>query len=251
MYNDYHLGQTSIILVPKVRRTDTSQGLTGLTFASSGLRIAARADNEATTTAYTAAGGTIETVTTLGTYAAPTATKCRFREVDATNHPGDYELHLADARFAVAGAKSLRITLLGAANMAECDMLVPLRAVDPYDPVDFGLSALDTNVGSRMATYAQPTGFLTATFPASFLAAGAAMTLTAGERDAIAAAYLDLVNGIEPGETPRQWARKVRAVLMGLSSASGAFKRKDGTTTSVTVTPDGSGGRSASNDGTN
>jgi len=66
----------------------TGAGLTGLTSASAGLIISTLADNEATATAYTVTGSTIEGITTLGTYAAPTATKCRFREVDATNHPG-------------------------------------------------------------------------------------------------------------------------------------------------------------------
>jgi hypothetical protein len=65
----------------------TGAGLTGLSSASSGLIIAAIADVEATTTTYTVAGSNVETITTLGTYAAPTSGKCRFKEVDSTNHP--------------------------------------------------------------------------------------------------------------------------------------------------------------------
>jgi len=66
--------------------TSTTGGAkTGLTFSSSGLIISTIADNESTATAYTQAGSTTETITTLGTFAAPTATKCRFKEVDATN----------------------------------------------------------------------------------------------------------------------------------------------------------------------
>ena len=78
------------------------------------------ADTEATTTRYRASSGEIETITTLGTFAAPTSGKCRFREVDATNHPGLYELQLADARFAVAGAKLLIVTISGAAAQRRC-----------------------------------------------------------------------------------------------------------------------------------
>lgn len=103
-------------------------GLTGLTSASSGLIIATIADNEATATAYTVAGSTIESITTLGTFAAPTATKCRFKEVDATNHKGLYELQIADARFAVSGAKALIISLLGATNAAQVDLELDLQA---------------------------------------------------------------------------------------------------------------------------
>lgn len=144
MLVDYKLGQGSIILRVKLRNSSvtTGAGLTGLTNSSSGLIISTIADNEASATVYTQAGSTIETITTIGTYAAPTATKCRFKEVDSTNHKGVYELHIADARFAVANAKSLAISISGATNLAECDLLIPLRSVDPYDGVRAGLSAL-------------------------------------------------------------------------------------------------------------
>src|SRR5512137_2391482 len=81
-------------------------GLTGLTFNSAGLIISTIADNESAAVPYTQAGGNIEDIAVLGTYTAPTASKCRFKEVDSTNHPGVYEIQIADARFAVANAKS-------------------------------------------------------------------------------------------------------------------------------------------------
>jgi len=123
-------GSTSVILRVKIldATSTVGAGLTGLTSASSGLRISTIASNEATATVYTVAGSTIETITTLGTYAAPTATKCRFKEVDATNHKGVYEIQLADARFAVAGAKSLIVSVLGATNAAEVDLEIDLQA---------------------------------------------------------------------------------------------------------------------------
>jgi len=144
MLISYKRGQGSIVLRVKILNSSvsTGAGLTGLTSASSGLRIGTIADNEATTTAYTVAGSTIETITTLGTYAAPTATKCRFKEVDATSHPGVYEIHLADARFAVSSAKSLIVSISGATNCAETDVCIPLRDLDPYDAVRAGLTAL-------------------------------------------------------------------------------------------------------------
>lgn len=134
----------SVILRVKIldSSVSTGAGKTGLTSASSGLIISTIADNEATATAYTAAGSTIEGITTLGTYAAPTATKCRFKEVDSTNHPGVYEIQLADARFAVASAKSLLVTITGATDAADCDVLVPLTQIDPYDGTRGGLTAL-------------------------------------------------------------------------------------------------------------
>jgi hypothetical protein len=109
----------------------TGAGLTGLSSASSGLIIAAIADVEATTTTYTVAGSNVETITTLGTYAAPTSGKCRFNEVDSTNHSGVYEIHLAVARYGVSSSRSLLVSLSGATNMAETDFVIQLAALDP------------------------------------------------------------------------------------------------------------------------
>jgi hypothetical protein len=143
---DFQLSQTSIVLRLKLRQDTTGaapgKGMTGLTSASVGLIIAAAADNEATTTAYTSAGSTIESITTLGTFATPTATKCRFKEYDATNHKGVYEVQLDNTRYAVASSKSLLISISGVSGMADCDVVIPLRSVNPYDGVYGGMSAL-------------------------------------------------------------------------------------------------------------
>ena len=144
MLLSYTRGQGSVILRVKLRNSSvsTGAGLTGLDNTSTGLIISTIADNEATATVYTVAAGNVETITTLGTYAAPTAGKCRFREVDATNHPGVYEFQFADARLAVSNAKSLLVSAHGATNLAQCDGLVPLTDLDPYDTVRAGLTAL-------------------------------------------------------------------------------------------------------------
>lgn len=128
-------GATSIVARVKILTQASAypSGLTGLTFSSAGLIISTIADNEATPTVYTAAGSTIETVTTLGTYAAPTATKCRFKEVDATNHPGVYEIQLANARYAVSSAKYLLVSIAGTTtNLIQSDAIVTLPVFDPY-----------------------------------------------------------------------------------------------------------------------
>lgn len=135
-------GATSNVERVKLRRLSTGQGYTGLTFSTAGLVISTICDVEATATAYTAAGATTETVTTLGTYAAPTATKCRFREVDATNHPGLYEVQLANARYAVSTAKKLVLSLSGVTDLDEADYEIELWAVNPHDTVRLGLTAL-------------------------------------------------------------------------------------------------------------
>ena len=128
-----------------LRDSTTGQGLTGLTFSSSGLIISTINDNEATPTAYTAAGATIETVTTLGTFAAPTATKVRFREVDATNHPGLYEVQIADARFAIASAKILRVAFAGATSLLSRGVAVQ------FDPVPSDVTSIGADVVNASA----------------------------------------------------------------------------------------------------
>lgn len=137
-------GISGLVLRIKLQNSSvsTGAGLTGLTSASSGLIISTIVDNEATPTVYTVAGSTVESISTLGTFAAPTATKCRFKEVDSTNHKGVYEIQIADARFAVSSARSLLISLSGATNLAECDATIQLDAIDRQDAVRGGMSAL-------------------------------------------------------------------------------------------------------------
>ena len=119
---NYGVSPISVVLRVKLLNSSvtTGAGLAGLTYSSSGLIISTIKIAEATPTVYTAAGSTIETITTLGTYAAPTATKCRFKEIDATNHPGLYEIQFADARFATTD--SLIVSISGATNLAQCDI---------------------------------------------------------------------------------------------------------------------------------
>lgn len=143
MLISYARGQTSVILRVKLRSTTAPYaGATGLSSSSSGLRIAVIADNEATTTAYTSAASNVETVTTLGVYSAPTSGKCRFRELDATNHPGVYEIQLADARLNVSNSRSLMVSITGLSGVFEVDALIPTTSVNPYDAVRYGLTSL-------------------------------------------------------------------------------------------------------------
>lgn len=107
-------------------------GLTGLTFSSSGLAISVMRELDATTTNYTVAGSTVQTITTLGTYAAPSASNIRFKEIDATNFPGWYELQFAQA-LSGAGDTSRFLSgmLFGATNLAPCPFELSLVALNP------------------------------------------------------------------------------------------------------------------------
>jgi hypothetical protein len=144
-----------ILRVKIVDATSTvGAGKTGLAAATSGLVttpdliISTIADNESTATAYATADSNVETIDTLGTDAAPSAGKCRFGEVDPTNHPGLYEIQLDDARYAVAGARSLIVSVLGAADAAPVDAEIQLAGAD-LDAINDLLEAdrvIDTGV---------------------------------------------------------------------------------------------------------
>jgi hypothetical protein len=126
-----------VVLVCKIRNSSvsTGAGLTGLTHSSSGLNISVKADNESTTTTYTSASSNVETITTIGTYQAPTSGKCRFKELDATNHKGIYEIHLANSRYSVSNATYLLVSISGPTNCAETDFIVRLSTMDPQTAV--------------------------------------------------------------------------------------------------------------------
>jgi len=81
----------------------------------------------------------------------------------------------------------------------------------------------NTNIGiaaAAAASAATNAALLQARVPASPAAVGSAMTLTSGERDSIAAAQLDLANGIEVGLTERQAFRLMAAALAGKISGA-------------------------------
>lgn len=135
----YVNGQTSTITRLTLVDSTTGAAKTGLSTASAGLIISTVASTEASGTAYS--GANIETITTCGTYAAPTGGKVRFKEVDATNHPGLYEIQAADARWAVSAARHVVVTVQ-ATGVLTTHKEVQLTSVDFGDAVRFGLSAL-------------------------------------------------------------------------------------------------------------
>ena len=86
---------------------------------------------------------TPEDITTIGTYAAPTAnTNVRIKAVDNTNMIGVYEVHIhADWVNTTNSCQSLTI-LLSASGAAPVAIQVPLIAANLQDTVRLGLTAL-------------------------------------------------------------------------------------------------------------
>lgn len=174
------LGSTANIVRLLLTKSTDGTPFTGASNASSGLIVSTIADNEAAAVAYTVAGSNVETITTIGAWSAPTTGKCRFKEVDATNHPGLYELHFSDSRFSVSNARRLIITISGVTGLFSANYEIQLTQADVYDATSLGLSRLDAAVTSRMASYTQPTGFLAATFPSGTIANTINITAASG-----------------------------------------------------------------------
>jgi hypothetical protein len=134
----------------------TGAGKTGLTNASGGLNIAVRREKSAAFTSYT--GANISTITTLGTWADPTSGKCRFKEVDATNAPGLYELHFVDALYDASDTSRKLLGFVQATGVAPTPFEIVLTAVDVQSaaafitgvnstapPTNWNLESIDAN----------------------------------------------------------------------------------------------------------
>lgn len=129
-------GSTSVLVrvfIQDASKTNGS-GLTGLTNASSGLTcyVARDDDGNAAATVLALSGGTRGTWSSGG-----------FKEKDATNQPGVYELGLSNASLATA-SRSCTYYLQGAANMAPCIFEIELTNTDNQSST-FGLGTLTAN----------------------------------------------------------------------------------------------------------
>lgn len=99
-----------------LRKADDDLGMTGLSNGSAGLVIGVM-DDTGCGASYSTSG--LQTITVIGTFQAPSAASVRFAEVDSTNFPGLYEIHLRDDLFGGAGVKRMNIHVSGVANLKD------------------------------------------------------------------------------------------------------------------------------------
>ncbi len=128
--------------------TSTSgAGLIGLVFDTSGLTAYYIIEGAASMTAITLATMTVGTWATGG-----------FKEVDATNAPGLYEIGVPN--LAIASGASVVIYLQGAANMVPCVAELELTAVNNQVVNSYGLAAtgMDAVVMSDITAVPAMTG---------------------------------------------------------------------------------------------
>lgn len=127
----------------------TGAGKTGLAYNSSGLKWYYWRDDTGD------AGGVSVTLAnaTRGTF-----TSGGFKEIDATNLPGWYEIGIPDAALA-SGSKSVAMMLHGVTNMAPLPIEIQLVAYDPENATTLGLTNLDATISSRFAAASAPANF--------------------------------------------------------------------------------------------
>jgi len=127
----------------------TGAGLTGLVFNTSSLVCYSWIDTDGNV------GGTSQALqsATLGTW-----TTRGFKEKDATNLPGWYEIGVPDALLA-AGVKWAVLHFKGATNLAPCPIEIEVTAVSNQDAVRGGLTALpNANAEAAGGLYTRGTG---------------------------------------------------------------------------------------------
>lgn len=121
-------------------------GLTGLLYNSSGLTAYYIKESQSTATAITLATMTVGTWATGG-----------FKEIDATNLPGVYEIGLPNA--CLTTNDSVLVMLKGATNMAPVVMEIQLVSFDPNDSVRMGLTSIpNASAGSAGGLPTDSTG---------------------------------------------------------------------------------------------
>lgn len=109
--------------------------------------MTARRELSAAVSTYT--GANIGAVATLGTWVNPGAGKVNFKEVDATNLPGIYELHFVDLLFGTADASRWVGGMVQATGVAPSPFEFELDATDAQNATSLGLANLDVAVSSR------------------------------------------------------------------------------------------------------
>lgn len=115
------------VVVVYLEKLSDGTPFTGLTNSSTGLGISHRRELASSATKHLVSASNVETITTLGTYAAPTTNKCRFKEIDATDMPGFYEIHLPQAAVGTGDAsRFLTGTVRGVTDLRDAPFEVEL-----------------------------------------------------------------------------------------------------------------------------
>lgn len=202
-------------------------GKTGLTYLTSGLKISVRRELSSAATVYSSGASTVEDITTLGTYAAPSSTKIRFKEVDATNFPGLYEIHFAQALLGTADTSRILVCMVACTGC--------LTTVFEMDLGTFDFNSLTAASGAIEANVTQVGG----------------SNIPTPAVDGVPIVDTKYLNGAATIDslTPEQFVKIVLSFIAGKATGGGTtslvFRDVGDTTDRITMTVDSSGNRSS------
>jgi len=96
---------------------------------------------------------TLEDITTLGTYEAPTsAAHMRFKELDATNAPGAYEVHLPNDWFSSANGHRWVYYQIKGTGLDKCDVQCQVNDYTPQANITVSGTVGTLDPGNRIAS---------------------------------------------------------------------------------------------------
>lgn len=172
--------------------------LPDLAFGTSGLLI--QYQRELVATASSFSGSNLETITTIGTYAAPTSGKARFKEMSSTTMQGWYEIHLPQAAVGTGDAsRTLQGMVSGVTGMRDCPFEIELVPdAIPNDSTQLARVTDVTTVGTDVTTLlsrlsSARAGYLD-NLSAGAVAQASALSTVAGYLDTEIAAILAAVD---------------------------------------------------------
>lgn len=170
----------------------------------------------------------------------PVGRACTLGVASSGMTPDGYTWHKADGTTG-AGAGAIHSVALGSANLFSVDIPAGEMSVEgPFTVILTNLGVYVTQLDFDLGDNAlAPVTLAAAQALYAPAKAGDAMTLTVGERNAIAAAFLTLVDGIEAGVTPKQALRAIAAVLAGKAATPAGHTTFDAIGNPGTIRVDG------------
>jgi hypothetical protein len=132
---------------------DTWNPMVAMSYDDGYLTISVMRELDSSPTVYLGMDGDTEDITTFGTYAAPTAGKCRWKEIDGTYMPGLYEVQFEESLFNNSDAsRYVQIYIMNSGiTPTACVLTVELTTFNPQETLLDEPNGVETGLTVRNA----------------------------------------------------------------------------------------------------